>query len=263
MLMAFVLDRHPDLHACVLHVAGDIDLAVVPEIQEVLRTALAAGLFNVVIDLSEVNYADSSALGLLVWLDHELAGTNGKVVLTGANENVSRILEVSGLVSVTPNVCTDESVQQALLSLDVAIPVGDPMWAQSLAVPANVESLAPARERVCTMVEALGFTDAAMFDLKVALGEALANAVRHGSPAGSDEEIYVHVRAYDDRVVLDVVDTGAGFDGAHVCSDDLYASGGRGIMFMRALMDDVRFAPGPSGGTMVTLVKHRSAHRSP
>jgi len=261
--MTFAVDRHPDLQACVLHAVGDIDLAVVPEIQGALEDALDAGLVNVVIDLSKVTYADSSALGLLVWLDHKLAGTGGKVVLTGANENVARILEVSGLVSVTPNVCTDESVQQALLSLDIAIPIGDPLWAQSLSVPADVESLAPARERVCSMLSSMRFSEAAMFDIKVALGEALANAVRHGSPAGVETEIFVHVRAYDDRAVIDVVDTGAGFDGDHVCSDDLYASGGRGIMFMRALMDDVRFAPGPSGGTMVTLVKRRSAVEIP
>ena len=39
-------------------------------------------------------------------------------------------------------------------------------------------------------------------------------------------------------------------------SDDLYAPSGRGIMFMRALMDRVDFEPAPGGGTLVRLTKH-------
>jgi anti-sigma regulatory factor (Ser/Thr protein kinase) len=39
-------------------------------------------------------------------------------------------------------------------------------------------------------------------------------------------------------------------------SPDLYAPSGRGIMFMRALMDRVEFETAGGGGTLVRLVKH-------
>ena len=240
-----------------LKVDGDIDLAVVPDIQSVLEDAVQAGFINIIIDLDEVVYVDSSALGLLVWLDHELAGTQGKVVLTGANENVARILEVSGLVSVAASVKTENSVESALMGLDIVAIVGDPVWAQEMSMPAEVASLATVRERVSSMISTLGFSEAALFDIKVALGEALANAVRHGSPADGNATVSVTTRAFDDRVELCVADSGSGFDGAHAGGGDLYASGGRGIMFMRALMDDVRFSSAAEGGTVVTLVKHR------
>jgi anti-sigma regulatory factor (Ser/Thr protein kinase) len=53
-----------------------------------------------------------------------------------------------------------------------------------------------------------------------------------------------------------VTDSGDGFDGSTLRSEDLYASSGRGVMFMRALMDTVEFASCTDGGTAVTLVKH-------
>ena len=89
-----------------------------------------------------------------------------------------------------------------------------------------------------------------LFDIKVALGEALANAIRHGAPPDGDGEIVVRITAYPERIVLEVLDNGLGFDGAHAGSEDLYAPGGRGIMFMRALMDRVEYDTSPSGGTL-------------
>ena len=52
-----------------------------------------------------------------------------------------------------------------------------------------------------------------------------------------DGRIRVDVVTYADRVVIEVLDSGRGFDGIHLGSDDVYAPDGRGIMFMRALMD--------------------------
>ena len=56
--------------------------------------------------------------------------------------------------------------------------------------------------------------------------------------------------------MLEIADNGIGFDGVHNASDDLYAPSGRGIMFMRALMDRVEFDRTSEGGTLVRLVKH-------
>ncbi|MDH4139131.1 MAG: anti-sigma factor antagonist [Coriobacteriia bacterium] len=256
--MAYEVERHDDHRAAVVHISGDIDIAVVPDLKAGLQDLTGAGVSNFVLELSGVEYADSSALGLLVWLDHELSGTSGKVVLVGATRNVSRVLEISGLVSVAEAICAGESVDDALQGLEIVGEDVAPQWMEQFSMPASAESLAPIRERVCGVVAPLKYSDAALFDIKVALGEALANAVRHGSPAGGDSPVVVRVRAYDDRVAIDVEDTGGGFNGESMCSDDLYASGGRGIMFMRALMDRVVFSTSADGGTVVTLVKHRA-----
>jgi len=244
--------------ACVFGVDGDIDAANVPGIRKDLMAALESGCSSVVLDLSRVSYADSSALGLLVWLDRQLSPIQGRLVLAGANRDVNRVLQLSGLVRVASTDSTSPNVSAALEGLDLPEATAEPLWCQEIVMPARVEELAAVREEACALISGLTFGEAALFDIKVALGEALANAVRHGSPEGDRSEVLIDVEAYEDRVMIRVRDTGCGFDGEHACSSDVYASGGRGIMFMRALMDRVDFAVPEQGGTVVTLVKHRA-----
>jgi serine/threonine-protein kinase RsbW len=230
----------------------------VPDLRVALEDALDGGCRNVVLDLKQVTYADSSALSLLVWLDRRLRPLDGRMVLAGANRDVTRILELSGLVQVAASVTTSPNVSAALEGLDLPVLAEERLWLQQVRMPAKVDALSAAREQVSGLVSGLGLGEAAVFDIKVALGEALANAVRHGSPSDGGAEIAIDVEAYRDRVVLKVTDRGCGFDGVHACSGDLYAAGGRGVMFMRALMDRVDFGLSEEGGTVVTLVKHRS-----
>ena len=244
-------------HTCIVHLVGDVDLAVVPELQVGLQEALRGGCENVVLDLADVTYADSSALGLLVWLDRRMAPQHGKLVLAGANRDVARILELSGLVSVAASIATSDDVGSALGGLEMPFCPSDLMWRRSIEVSSDVNRLSAVRDAVSDSVAPLGFSEGALFDIKVALGEALANALRHGRPQSGEALVSLEIEAYADRVVIEVTDNGLGFDGETTGADDLYAPSGRGILFMHALMDRVEFAPSPKGGTTVRLVKHR------
>jgi len=247
--------------ACVVRLSGDLDMAIVPELRSRLDAALDVGCDNVVLDLTDVTYADSSALGLLVWLDHRLRPAGGRLVLAGATHDVARILELSGLVTVAASIAMSGTVSSALEGLELPDLPAQPLWRTEINMVADVNQLAVVREEVCSIVTPLGFPESSLFDIKVALGEALANAVRHGLPKDGEGEVRVDVIAYPDRVVLEVMDNGTGFDGTHSGSDDLYAPNGRGIMFMRALMDRVEYDTSPLGGTLVRLTKHRAHER--
>lgn len=242
--------------ACVVHLTGDVDASVVPELRHSLDEALSHGADSIVLDLKEVTYADSSALGLLVWLDHRLRPRSGRLIIAGANPDVARILELSGLVNVAASIAMSTNVSAALEGLELPTEPQCLLWTRELTMPPDVGLLGDYRGRVAHMIEPLAFSDSARFDIKVALGEALANAVRHGTSPTDPHDVMVRVSGYDDRVVIEVDDSGPGFDGAHPGSEDLYAPGGRGIMFMRALMDRVEFERLDGGGTRVRLIKH-------
>jgi anti-anti-sigma factor len=249
---------HPDSSdTCVLVVDGDFDGQLVPSAREALSAALLDGSHNVLLDLSGVDYMDSSALGFIVWADARLRPLGGRLALAGAGRDVARILELSGLIGLAPTVVVNPSVVDALRSVHVEASVGTPLWTESFEIPADPGRLADARTRVGRIIEPLHLPESIVFDIKVALGEALTNAVRHGSPQGLKDIVTVEIRVFPDRVVVVVSDRGAGFDGAATRNDDEYAVGGRGVLFMRALMDAVRFVPGPGNGTDVVLVKLR------
>ena len=79
----------------------------------------------------------------------------------------------------------------------------------------------------------------------MAVGEALANAIVHGSPRGEDDDVKVHFYCYADAVAVEVGDHGRGLDSAPICAPGRHSPAGRGIHFMRTLTDDMLFAGGP------------------
>jgi anti-anti-sigma factor len=252
-------DRHDPASTCVLTVEGDFDGQAVPRVRDELSAALSGGADRVLIDLSRVDYIDSSALGFIVWADSRIGPVGGRLALAGANPDVARILALSGLIGLAPTVTLSPSIEDAIDSVLVDAGLGAPLWAESFEFPSDVAHMAAVRARVGEIVAPLGLADAAVFDIKVAVGEALTNAVRHGSPRGTSDTVSVEVRAYAERVDIVVSDSGAGFDGVAARSGDTFAPGGRGVLFMRALMDAVQFLPNSGGGTDVLLAKRRLA----
>lgn len=237
-------------------------MVTVPEVKGAVGAALARGCDNVVMDLRELTYADSTSLSLLVWLDRELEARGGRLVLAGANPNISRVLELSGLIGLAPTIVAAPDVAAAIEGLIPGVRAETPLWTEHLTIPAAPEELPAARTHVADLLEALDIPESTLFDVRVAAGEALANAIRHGSPGGARDMIGVDVAAFPDRVEIVVTDTGCGFDGLACEIGDLYAESGRGVMFMRAFMDHVDFEALPGGGTSVTLVKHVPARPS-
>lgn len=79
-----------------LSVEGDLDLASAPSLKWALADALSGGANQIVLDLANVTFIDSTALGVLVGAQRALpAGT--RLAIACAQENVLRIFEMTGL----------------------------------------------------------------------------------------------------------------------------------------------------------------------
>jgi len=98
-------------------------------------------------------------------------------------------------------------------------------------------------------------------DLKLALTEACTNSVRHayGDGEGMVEILY---ELHDDKLVIEVVDEGEGFDPPNGPSsalvDEELSEGGLGIAIIEALADEFEIRERAQGGSFLRFVKHLS-----
>jgi serine/threonine-protein kinase RsbW len=97
-----------------------------------------------------------------------------------------------------------------------------------------------------------------VFAVRLAVEEALVNAVEHGNRGDPSKQVEVRYQVTAQRVLVEVEDEGPGFDPGDVADplspEGLTRTGGRGLHLMRCCMTSVRFN---ERGNAVTLCKER------
>lgn len=78
-------------------VIGEIDIYTAPKLKEHLAKLERADGMEVELDLSEVNYMDSTGLGIFVGFYKEVTANNGTLVIKGLNKRLYRLFEITGL----------------------------------------------------------------------------------------------------------------------------------------------------------------------
>jgi len=91
-----------------------------------------------------------------------------------------------------------------------------------------------------------GVSDGDLPDLQLALEEGLANAVKHGNQLNPAKLVKVECQLLDDCMIrVTIEDEGAGFNPEEVPDPTDFANldkpSGRGIVLMRAFMDEVLY----------------------
>ena len=83
----------------ILSLKGDFDLSNAKVVKTILDKEIAAGKTNLVMDLTALNYIDSSGIGVFINTMTTLRSKKGKLVLLGMNPNIHRIFEMTKLLS--------------------------------------------------------------------------------------------------------------------------------------------------------------------
>jgi anti-sigma regulatory factor (Ser/Thr protein kinase) len=118
-------------------------------------------------------------------------------------------------------------------------------------IRADLEQLKEARDFAERAAADFGFDNGACYDVKLAMSEAVTNAIRHGSSSPSDP-IRILVLAEGPALVFEVLDTGRFVP--RVMRRGELSESGRGLEFMRVLMDEVDLRPS-KGGTLMRFIK--------
>ena len=115
-----------------------------------------------------------------------------------------------------------------------------------LAFPADTGQLAPARARLRRWLDSCAPGTRIGQDALVAAGEAVANAIEHGHRDNPGGEIRLRAATTAGRLWLTVIDSGSWLPPGPAPAQ--YR--GKGVMLMRALMDNVNIEAGPAGTTV-------------
>ena len=124
-----------------------------------------------------------------------------------------------------------------------------------LTIPAKAEYITLGRLALTGLSRLRPLGEETLADLKLALTEACSNSVRHayGASEGAVEILY---ELHDDRLAIEVVDDGSGFDERRASAPDDLAEGGLGIAIIRAIADEFELGPRNGGrGSRLRFVK--------
>jgi serine/threonine-protein kinase RsbW len=129
----------------------------------------------------------------------------------------------------------------------------------SLSIGSRFENIELVQVVIDDSLQRLRFAEDSRYWIGIAVREAVANAIQHGSRQDPEKPVLVDFVVEGAFVVIRVKDEGSGFDPFRVADpldpENLLKPDGRGIFYMNRFMDDIEYNFFPGGGTVVTMRK--------
>lgn len=82
---------------CVLDIEGEVDVYTAPQLKQDIVQIAESGVKHLIINLSKVEYLDSTGLGVLIGGLKRLRENDGNLALVGPGMRILRIFEITGL----------------------------------------------------------------------------------------------------------------------------------------------------------------------
>ncbi len=131
----------------------------------------------------------------------------------------------------------------------------------SLILDANSKNESFARVSVSAFASQLDPTLEQLDDIKMAVSEAVTNAIIHGYDGIENGTIYINCKIYKDTIYIEIEDKGKGIESVEKAREPLYTSkpnmerSGMGFTIMETFMDKISVVSEVDKGTKVLLQK--------
>lgn len=124
----------------------------------------------------------------------------------------------------------------------------------------GLDAAREAQDELLAALERLDFDQTCRFAVRLALEEALSNAVKHGNRGDAAKCVVLSCAADSETIRIVVEDEGEGFDPGAVPdptqSENLEIPSGRGIVLMRSFMTELAYDP-PGNRLRMTFERPR------
>ncbi len=236
-----------------LRIERDLCYECAHEVVAAIRYLVGRSTDEIVVELGGVDMIDSSGLRALLAGQMMCEEVGIRLRLTKVTECVERIIRLSGLATALGL----PELEPAPFAERSGVCLGSPVWKTCEHVAAsNPALIAVLRDRITAAAESAGAGGDVLCDIKIAVGEALTNAYRHGSPKKGVSRIEVRCMTCSAAFVVEIQDEGPSFNPDDTPDPDprKLKDHGMGIYLMREAMDVVEFSSTGSGN-VVRMVK--------
>ena len=135
--------------------------------------------------------------------------------------------------------------------------------AVELTIASDLAEARRVQDIIAEALHASAYSEHDVFAIKLALEEALVNAIKHGNQMDPEKRVFIVYRVASDRFEIRITDEGAGFNPDDVpdptAIENLERPCGRGLLLMRGFMTEVEYH---GKGNVVSMAKVREAPAS-
>jgi serine/threonine-protein kinase RsbW len=123
----------------------------------------------------------------------------------------------------------------------------DTPMTREVAIPSDPAEARRVQEEIERLLQGSQFTDHEIFGIKLAVEEALVNAIKHGNQMDRTKTVRITFTVQIEHFEIHIADEGPGFDPCEVpdptAVENLERPCGRGLMLMKHYMSEVAFSP--------------------
>jgi serine/threonine-protein kinase RsbW len=138
--------------------------------------------------------------------------------------------------------------------------------AVEVAIPSDLTEARRLQDDIERALDSHRYDEREIFSIRLALEEALVNAIKHGNQLDRNKKVRVHYRVKLDRFDIRIMDEGKGFNPEDVpdpmAVENWERPCGRGLLLMRHYMTEVQFQA-PGNHLMMCLIRGPQGRKKP
>jgi serine/threonine-protein kinase RsbW len=141
----------------------------------------------------------------------------------------------------------------------------EPTGARDVVIPSDPAEARRIQDDIEQALKSCQFEEREIFSIRLALEEALVNAIKHGNQMDRTKKVHISYHVCTERFEIRIADEGKGFDPEEVpdpmAPENLERPCGRGLLLMRHYMTEVIYHP-PGNRLSMSKVRAAGGHRN-